>query len=62
MADLLTLYGVGRTTLWTWERESIIPPGFFVGPGTKRWLDEDIEDDLERKKEEQNVTRSKAKI
>jgi len=39
--------GVGRTTLWRWERDGVLPPIRAIGPGVEGWLESDLDHYLE---------------
>lgn len=38
------LGGVGRTTLWRWERDGLIPPRRRIGPGVAGWLEREVDE------------------
>ena len=41
--DLSIRYAVGRTTIWRWLAEGLIPRPVYLTSGTTRWLLADIE-------------------
>jgi prophage regulatory protein len=36
--------GLGRTTLWRWEKEGRFPPRRRIGNGTVAWLESEVEE------------------
>lgn len=40
--EVLKIVGVGRSTLWRMIKSDAFPPGVYVAPNVKRWLESDI--------------------
>jgi len=42
-ADVMQKLGIGRTALWRWMKDGVLPPPIRIGKRYMRWRPEDIE-------------------
>ena len=49
VADLCRVLGVGRSTIWRWRRDGILPPPIELTPSTSRWPEDQIAEWLRAK-------------
>jgi predicted DNA-binding transcriptional regulator AlpA len=47
LADLVTIYGVGKRTIWRWVAENKIPRPYAVSRRIRRWKASEIQRHLE---------------
>ncbi|MEE4382039.1 MAG: helix-turn-helix domain-containing protein [Pseudomonadales bacterium] len=41
-------YNVNRTTVHKWAAKGVIPRGVKIGPGTRRWIEEELDEHDDR--------------
>jgi prophage regulatory protein len=49
--EVLELFGVSNTTLWTWIREHKFPAPIDLGPNSRAWLADEIDELIDRRRE-----------
>ena len=43
LCDITEILGVSKSTIYKWMKEGSFPPGLLLGPKTRGWFAEDIE-------------------
>jgi prophage regulatory protein len=52
--EILELLGVSNTTLWDWIRAGKFPAPISLGPNSRAWLADEIDDLIDRRREERD--------
>ena len=43
LCEVTEMLGVSKSTIYNWIKEGEFPPGLLLGPKTRGWLNQDIE-------------------